>query len=159
MAGARKTKVDPASIRPHREWCKAPASIRRDAEYYTLPLEYQGAYWNLLLYSLSESDIPGLFLDSRGEPLEANDIAFAAARNEAECAALKNAIPALRRAHLITWTRDEGFEITRYMDAHCAEAEIVRLERKREGNRNRKRKERAAGPDNVTPLHRQAEES
>src|SRR3990167_3703114 len=99
-----------------REWCKAPVVLLRDPNYYKLSPAFQGVFWNLLLFSLRESDIPGMFLDEAGERLTAEQIAFRAAHDPAEFKFIQEAIPELRRAGLLTFSQEQGFEVSRYID-------------------------------------------
>jgi len=151
--GKRERKHVPA---PLREWCKAPTELLGDARYTKLAMAHQGAYWSLLLFSLRESFIPGMFLDGDGEPLSAELICFRAAKSPEEYAALQDALPELRRTGLYTFTQDEGFAIALYVERHCSRDEVYKVQHRREGNKERKRKQRR-GDNAPIPIRQEAE--
>jgi hypothetical protein len=131
-----------------RDFCKAPRFMLEDSTFHRLPFEVQGVWWALLLYSMTESKVPGWFLDrATGVPMRDDDIAYALAGSVDRIDQVKGALQTLRKAgdgeHLAFQPRD-GWSIPRYADRFCTTPERRKV-READARRQRRRREKDQG--------------
>ncbi|MDP9237390.1 MAG: hypothetical protein M3P30_08345 [Chloroflexota bacterium] len=128
-----------------------------DSTFQRLPFEVQGVWWALLLYSMTESKVPGWFLDrATGAPMSDNDIAYALAGSVERIDTVKSALQALRKAgdgsHLAHHSRD-GWCIPGYADRFCTTGERRKV-READARRQRRRRDRDRDAEHtVGPLN------